>query len=181
MKNTKVNLLLTLATILIFCNRAFAQAPIVTVGSTGGLAGATVDLPVSLVAGTIPPVNISSLQFDLTLPTSLTYVSASTGPAATAAAKTVSADTATGKLRVLVFGLNQNTIGSGILTVLKITISSTGVSASQLPVTIGGIVAGDKDGNLLATTTGLPGSVLITAPPPPTKFPAPNNVKAKIN
>src|SRR5882724_6545693 len=66
---------------------AFAATPAVSVGSVTGNAGAAVDLSVTFTAGS---TNVSTLQFDLTFPSALSYVSVTTGSAATAAGKSAS-------------------------------------------------------------------------------------------
>src|SRR5687768_12280211 len=78
---------------LLFAPTVLAQTPSVSVGSQSGLAGTAVDVSVSFIAG---PTGVSTLQFDLTLPSQLSYVSVTTGSAATAAGKSASGSTISG-------------------------------------------------------------------------------------
>jgi len=109
--------------------QVFAQS--LSVGSASGLAGTAVDLPVSFSPGATPVVTI---QFDLTFPSSLSYVSTTTGAAATAAGKSASGSSISGGVRVLIFGLNQTAIGSGQIAIVRLNIQSAAHS-----VTIGGL------------------------------------------
>ncbi|MBZ5538784.1 MAG: fibronectin type III domain-containing protein [Acidobacteriia bacterium] len=136
-----------------------AQPAALTVGNASAAAGMPVDLGVTLAPGT---ATISTLQFDLTLAPGLTYVSMTTGAAAAAAGKTAVDSVIPGGVRVLIFGLNQNAIGSGSVTVMTLNIAG-GSPAGSLPVGITGIVASDPLG-FAVTTSGSGGSVLVTAP-----------------
>ena len=64
-----------------------AQTPTLAVDKVAGLPGTTVDVAVSLTTGASP---VSSLQFDVMLPSSLAWVSTATGSAASSAGKDVS-------------------------------------------------------------------------------------------
>jgi Tfp pilus assembly protein PilE len=147
---------------LLFAPAVLAQTPAVSVGSPSGLAGTAVDVPVSFTAGA---TGVSTLQFDLTLPSQLSYVSVTTGSAATAAGKSASGSTISGGVRILIFGLNQTAIGSGQVAVVRLNISAS--ASGTLPVAISGIVASDSNGNPV-NTSGSGGSVVVTAPVLPT-------------
>ena len=109
---------------------------------------------------------VSTLQFDLALPASLSYVSVATGAAAATAGKSASGSTIAGGVRVLIFGLNQNTVGSGSIAVVRLNIVS-GTAPATLPVGIAGIVAASSSGDPVSTT-GAGGSVTVSAPALPT-------------
>ena len=138
---------------------AFAAAPAVSVGSVTGSAGAAVDLAVAFTAGSTA---VSTLQFDLTFPSALSYVSVTTGSAATAAGKSASGSIIAGGVRVLVFGLNQNAIGSGSIATVRLNIAG-GTTPGALTVGITGLVASDPAGTGV-TTNGSGGAVTVSAP-----------------
>ncbi len=142
---------------------SFAQAPVVTAGSASGQAGTTVNLSVRLTAGA---TGVSTLQFDLSLPSGVTSSNppnVTTGSAASAAGKSASASIqSSGAVRVLIFGMNQTAIGSGTLATVGLTIAS-GTAPGTLTVGVSGIVASDAGGNNVATS-GTNGSVVVTAP-----------------
>ena len=117
-------------------------------GSGSGLPGSSVDLTISLAPGS---ANVCTLQFDLGLPSSLTYVSTSTGSAAAAASKSASANPVSGGIRVLVFGLNVNTIGTGPVAVVRVAIAS-GTPAGPLTVGLSNLAASDPSGNSISIT-----------------------------
>ncbi len=117
-------------------------------GSGSGLPGSSVDLTISLASGS---ANVCTLQFDLGLPSSLTYVSTSTGSAAAAASKSASANPVSGGVRVLVFGLNVNTIGTGPVAVVRVAIAS-GTPAGPLTVGLSNLAASDPSGNSISIT-----------------------------
>jgi hypothetical protein len=151
---------LLLLTFLILCgSNAMAQTPAIAVGSGSGLPGAGVTIPVGFTAGA---TSVSTLQFDLIFSSSIVYSGITTGAAATAASKSASANPIAGGLRVLVFGLNTNVIGSGAIAGIQFTISGS-APAGAVPIAITGIVASDPSA-VAVTTTGSAGSVQVQAP-----------------
>ena len=134
-----------------------AQTPRLTVGAVTGGAGGTVDLPVTFTAGA---TDVSAVQFDLTFPSALSYLSVTTGSAAAAASKSASASAISGGARVLLFGLNQTAIGSGSIATVRLDIAD-GATPGALAVGITGIVASDPDGAAVATN-GSGGSVTVS-------------------
>jgi hypothetical protein len=150
---------------LVFCLflnpfRVHAQSASLLVGSATGSAGAPVDLPVSFTAGATP---VSTVQFDLTLPSSLSYVSVTTGSSAAAAGKSAQANGNSSGVRVLVFGLNQTAIGSGPIAIVRLNVAS-GTAAGTVPVGISGIVASDP-GALAVPVSGIGCSVAVGTTP----------------
>ena len=105
---------------------------------------------------------VSALQFDLTFQASLSYVSVTTGSAADSAGKSASASAITGGVRVLIFGLNQNTIGSGSIAIVRLNLAS-GTAPATLSVGITGISASSPTGTAVSTN-GVGGSVTVSAP-----------------
>lgn len=139
-----------------------AVDPQMAVGTTTVQAGANAVLPINFTAGTI---GVSALNFDLSLPSGITFVSASAGAAATAAAKSVVAATVSGGVRVLVYGMNQNIINSGALAQITLNVSA-GLAAGQYAVSPTGLVASDIDGYDVAFS-GQAGSLTVTGGAPP--------------
>ena len=141
-----------------FRSTALAQTPGVTVASVAGSAGSTVDLPVTFTAGA---TGVSALQFDLTFPSALSYVSVTTGSAATTAGKSASGNAISGGARILVFGLTQNAIGSGSIATIRLNVAE-GTTPGVLALGITGIVASDPAGTAVAVN-GLGGAVTVGA------------------
>jgi len=115
---------------------------LIALGHTAGLKGASVDVPVMFVAG---KGNIAALQFDVLLPTGVTFVSAVIGPAGTTAGKSVATNPVTGGVRVIVFGLNQTLISNGELAVLTLQIG-TSVASGHISLGITNVVGSDPNG-----------------------------------
>ena len=159
----KLFFIAVLSVLLFFPATAVAQTAGISVGTTSGGAGTSVDLPVSFTAG---GTGVSTLQFDLTLPSSLSYVSVTTGSAAATAGKSASGNAIAGGARVVIFGLNQNTIGSGSIAIVRLGIAS-GTAPATLSVGITGISASSPAGVAVATQ-GVGGSVTVSAPALPT-------------
>ena len=136
---------------------AAAQTALIRVGNASGNAGTSVDLTVAFTPGA---TGISTLQFDLTYPSALAFVSTTTDSAADAAGKSASSSTITGGIRVLIFGLNQNVIGAGPIAIVRLAIAP-GTAPQVLPESISGITASDPDANPVPAT-GSNGSVTVT-------------------
>ena len=94
-----------------FCSDGFADCWDIV-----GAAGSSVTIPVAFSSGS---TGVSTLQFDLTYSSSLSCVTPSsditTGSAATAAGKSATGSAITGGVRVIIYGMNVNTIGSGVV------------------------------------------------------------------
>ncbi len=112
-----------------------AQTTLLAVGSASGRMGSSVTLAVSYTPGATP---VDALQFDLGYSSSLSYVSVSAGQAA--AGKMVMGSATPSGARVLVFGVNQTPLGSGVVANVQLSVSS---GTGAIPVTIGGIVCSD--------------------------------------
>jgi uncharacterized repeat protein (TIGR01451 family) len=135
---------LTMVIFLCLASQAWADVnPVLTAGTVSGLPGASVDLSIQFSAGTR---GVSALQFDLSLPPGVTYVSATSGAAAAAAGKSVSANPITAaQLRVLVFGLNQTAIPAGELAIIRLQIAANAAPGTW-PLTLTGVVMADPNG-----------------------------------
>lgn len=119
------------------------QAVLLTAGIVSGPAGFNVTVPVTIIPGQFQP---SAVQADFLLPSGVTFVSATAGPASTEAAKSIQTAVITGGVRLLVFGLNQTTIGQGVVADLTFTI---GPNKTIYPIDTVGIVASDGTGNTI--------------------------------
>ncbi len=141
--------------------RAFEpqSSAILTTGSASAAAGASVDLSISFAPGS---GSVSSLQFDLMFSSSLTYVSTSTGSAATAASKTAIGNTISGGVRIMLFDMNRNILGPGPVAIVRVSIAS-GAPAGSIPITMSGVVASDPDGAGVSIN-GVNGSVTVLPP-----------------
>lgn len=130
------------------------KSSLLTVGiSTNVVAGSQVQVPIKFVLGPIP---IAGVQADIVIPSSFSVVGIVAGPAATLAGKSVSMNVLGQTTRIIIFGLNQTPIFSGVVATLTLK------SASVAPKGINPIVslspsATDANGNtvLLTTTSGL--------------------------
>lgn len=115
------------------------------------------DLPVNF----LPSIGqIASLQFDLVLPTGFTFTSITIGAAATAAGKSVQASITGGVLRTLVFGVNQTTIGQGLLLTLRFTTDATAPKRLYSLAMTG--LTGSTPAGLATILSGVSGSVTLT-------------------
>lgn len=135
---------------------ALAQPAGLAAGTASAVSGSTVTVPIEFAPAW---ASVHSLQFDLMFSSSLSFVSASTGPASSAAGKTVLSNPLPGRVRVLIFGLTQNAIDSGVLTEVQLQISGSAPSG-LFPVVISGIVASDENANTVLTF-GTSGSVTV--------------------
>ena len=133
-----------------------AAAQTVSAGSVSGQAGTAVDLKINFTAGT---AGIATLQFDLAFPSSLSLVSTTAGVAATSAGKIANGSAISGGVRILLYGFNQNLIGSGEVAIIRLNIAA-GTPPGNIAVTVGTIVASDALG-LNVATSGTNGSVTV--------------------
>lgn len=89
------------------------KASLWVIGVATGTPGANMTLPISHLNGPDP---ISALQFDLVIPASFTVVNVTAGQAALDAGKVAQYAMVNGNtVRVMVYGMNQNAIGTGVL------------------------------------------------------------------
>lgn len=131
----------------------------ISVGSVSAAAGSNVNLTISLAPGT---AGVSTLQFDLQIPAALTYSATATGDAATNAGKSASGSAISSGVRVLIFGLNQNTIGAGPVAVVTLAIAA-GASAGSLPIPISALTASSPAG-VAVPVIGVNGQVTVLPP-----------------
>jgi len=91
-----------------------------------------------------------------------TSINVAAGPAATAAGKSVSCSAGSGTSSCILFGLNQNTMSSGVIATITLGVSSS-TSDSSSVVQITQPSASDASGNLMAVTAS-GGTVSISQP-----------------
>jgi hypothetical protein len=133
-----------------------ASPAVITVGSVSGMAGTIVDVPITFTPGT----NASSLpQYDISLPSGITFAGYLNGPAATAAGKNCGGATLGSGFRSLVSG-GINAIGAGVLCYARLNINLS-LAAGTYPLTISGIVIASPEA-LLVAGIGVNGSISVT-------------------
>lgn len=128
------------------------QSAIFVVGISTGIAGSQIQIPITYLTG---PVPVTGLQVDIVLPSSFTIVSIVAGPVAIQANKSVQTNISGPAARVIIFGLNQTPMLSGVLATM--TIQSTAISPKGSNQIIAvSPVATDAAGNptLLTVTSG---------------------------
>jgi hypothetical protein len=133
-----------------------AMAARVSVGTATGSAGGSVTLSLGYQA---EGASVAILQVDLLTSAPLSYASASTGAAGTAAGKQVASRPISGGVRLLVYGLNKNVMGDGPLVSVVYAIAS-GATSTTYPVTATNAAAADPGGSTVALTAGS-GSVTV--------------------
>lgn len=119
-------------------------------------AGDTFDWPVTIVPGSFSP---ASLQADIIIPAGFTLVSVIAGPAATAAGKSAQTSVVSGAQRIIVFGLNQTSIGEGVVAVLRLKVAAT-ATKRQYPFILSGPIASSAAGQSLLMST-ISGTVVV--------------------
>jgi hypothetical protein len=103
------------------------------------------------------------LQFDLLLPSSLSFVSAVTGTAAATAQKTAYANPTGSGVNFVLFGMNSTAIGPGPVVVATLRISP-GTPVSTIPVVVGNLVASDPVAAPVMVSM-INGSISVLPPP----------------
>ncbi|MEK7234714.1 MAG: cohesin domain-containing protein [Elusimicrobiota bacterium] len=137
-------------------------APALTVGTASGQAGTTVNLPISFDPGA---ASVLSMQFNLTLPPSLSTGTITPGAILAAAGKGVSANRRGRNWTFIVFGLNQNAIGAGPLLTVQMRIAP-GAAAGTLNVPVSSVVYADLNGVAINPGALKGGAVTVLAASP---------------
>lgn len=126
---------------------------------TAGPGGAiSLDLSITSTGGDQP----TQVQWTFSYGSDLTLAGVVIGAVGTAASKTLSA---AGDLS-LVWGINTNVIGNGILATATFHIAAIPVGSSA-QIFINDVVVSDADGNQLGSSS-TPGTITISNPTPPT-------------
>jgi hypothetical protein len=101
-------------------------------GTVAGQPGATLTLPLSFVKG---PMAVAGLQTEFVIPSSFTVTGITAGPAAVAANKSVQLAINGGVARIIIFGLNQDMIGSGVVANLTLrSLATTPRGTYKIPL-----------------------------------------------
>ncbi len=143
----------------ILANHALAQTPNISASSVSGLQGSNVTLSLGFNPGA---TGISSLQFDLKFPASLSFISGTPGNATLEAGKFIYSNVITNGLRILIFNANNNFIGSGSLCSLQLQIAAQ-APVGDIPITFENLVAADPEANYVALSY-TSGSVTVLPP-----------------
>jgi len=128
---------------------------LISASGQSGFAGQNVQIPILIaMPGSASPAGFQAdLSFDAT---KLTFVSASAGPQATAAGKSITTSTLDGgAIRLLASGLNQNAIAGGTVAYATFTVNAAFARGST-SLTVSNCAATDASGNSLATGCGAP-------------------------
>lgn len=117
-------------------------------------AGQNFNLSMNFTPG---PDAITSLQFDLLVPTNFTISSITAGSASLAAGKSLQSAQIQGGQRIIIFGLNQTAIGNGML----LTVSGTaGTSKGPFSLALTNI-AGSKADGTTANLSAMSASITV--------------------
>lgn len=143
---------------LILCHSTDAQVT-TSISSGSALAGQSVVLNVtSQDTGSTAP---AALQWSMNYPAAdISSVSVAVGPSASAAGKTVACSSGASATTCVVYGMNQNSISSGIIAQATVQLASAPVDQS-IAIGISGVVASDPTGSAI-TDTGAGGTVTVT-------------------
>src|SRR3989338_3069086 len=156
-KMQKVALLLSFSFFLLPFSFAEAAQPSLTVGSASGQAGTTVSFPIDFNPST---ASVTGLQFDLTLPASISTVSVTGGAILTSAGKLLSTNLMSGTWRFVIFGLNQNTIGAGTLATAQVMIALS-APAGTLSIPVTAVTYTDPNGQSIPAGAKTNGAVTV--------------------
>ncbi len=134
----------------------------IRISSCGSTAGGLAEIEISLL--TARPV--SALQMDFSYPSAVTsFVSAVAGPAAQNAGKTLSASTISGNTQRLVLtGLNQNPIATGVIAVLQLR-NLAAISLGRHPLQASNLVASSPEGTIYRDAVAYAGFLEVVPAP----------------
>ncbi|HEY6340477.1 MAG TPA: hypothetical protein VIY49_03220 [Bryobacteraceae bacterium] len=119
----------------------------------------TTAIPIQIASSGNPP---AAIQIDLQYGSAVATLRPSAGASATAASKSLySSDVSPNVKRILIAGLNTNTIPDGVLANLVVAPALPAEGPYAIPFS--NIVASSADGlNLLVSSIGLPGGLVVT-------------------
>jgi hypothetical protein len=124
-----------------------------------GTRGQNVVMPLILTNGGTPQISAVTLEISYDA-TKLSATQVQIGNAANGAAKTVSSSNpSAGLLRLVIYGLNQNSISNGQITLITFHILS-GAATGFTPLNILNLTASNKDGTAV-TVTAQNGSITV--------------------
>ncbi len=136
-------------------------APNLTVGTASGLPGTTALLPITFDTSTAA---VTSLQFDLTLPPSLSTGAVTEQSILTSAAKSVATSFIGGVWRIIIYGVNQAPMAGGNVLAIQFPIAA-GAPIGPLNIPISGVIFSDLNGIALSSGTNTAGTLTVNLPP----------------
>ena|SRR5215469_11108156 len=148
-------------TILLLLIPAFlcAQTLTLSLATTGPLTvNETITINATLSGSSTTP--FTAVQFNVNVPNGFVYTPAA-GPAAIAAGKTLTCNTAGGVMSCIVDGLNVNVIGDGVVATITTKIPGQGSNAA---VSDTNLLAASAAGEGVPVTAGGPLSISVTNP-----------------
>jgi hypothetical protein len=145
-----------------YCDSAGATQPELSVDDSNASRSSLVNITVSFSPGTN---DTAGFQFDMTLPSGVTFVDAALGPAAVAADKDITTNPALG--RVMVYGFNENAIDGGVVVIATLNVTPDAalgaqtVNLTNLAFTTPDAqpLAGTAEAGSLTILSGTPGDV----------------------
>ncbi|MEO7146112.1 MAG: putative Ig domain-containing protein, partial [Bryobacteraceae bacterium] len=153
------------AVMLTMPNAAFCQTDALSLSSGSGAAGSSVPLNLSL-SGTALGAKLASVQFDLTYdPLDFSAISVVPGADSTGASKSITCNLSAGSGMCVVYGLNANSEGDGVVAVVSATLA-TGSSKTVRSIQVVQQSASNLAG-MSVPLTATAGSVQVTITPPP--------------
>jgi hypothetical protein len=155
----RISLILSILAVAVPASAQAAGATL-TVGQGNGHIGTYgVVVPISLTSSS--GINVAALNFDIQFDDAkLAVLDVTLGPAAEAAAKEVHfATPTTGTLRVVVYGINQNRIGDGVIANAIFDVSMSAPEGT-IPLTLANVVAASPEATAVEVTN-VNGSVVI--------------------
>jgi len=160
---------LTVVLAVVLGGAPLSAATLLSVGSTAGAPGSTVQVAVSYTTDT----NAPSLQFDLVYDTNLFATGTPVGGSALADQMVYTSEPAPGVRRVLMFSYSNSPLTNGVLAYVPFTITNTAPDHDQTLV-ISNIVVSNPLGSQIPAG-GSNGVLSITVPPRFTSIYATNN------
>ena len=138
------------------------QAASIAVIEASGSAGAQ-DVLLSVDLTTVAEEAVAALQFDVSYDAAqLTFNEVTAGQVTIDAGKEATSSTpSAGTIRVIVYGLNQNSIADGTIVAIRFDINAS-ASAGEEALTVSNAVASDPDANSISLST-VNGSVIISS------------------
>ena len=152
-----------LAILILFAigtSTARAQQATISLNSGSSAPGGTAHLNVSLASG---GTQVSAVQWTMTYsPSDVASISVATGPAASAAGKTIACSSTTSSTTCIAYGMNQNSISDGVVATLSFGIA-LGTLNSSTTVQVTGLSASSASATQI-NASGSGGTVSISQP-----------------
>lgn len=135
-----------------------AILPRVCMGTGSAIGGNSVDIQMAFSTGTLA---VAGFQYDLVLPAGVSSNTVTAGSVITNAGKSIQANLVGTSLRIIIFGLNQTTIDSGILGSVNLRLA-TSMTSGILPLSLINVTGSDVAG-INVPMTSCNGTLTITA------------------